>query len=92
MLTKFEDDFFEKIAPVMASKGRWISTLFFQYLKPTNRTDEAMMKKYADLLAKAEKDTTEDYNFAKLIKDAIAGLETKKRGREASQAYLNSKK
>lgn len=52
LLTKFEDDFFEKICPVMASKGTWISRLYFQYLKPTNRTDDAVMKKYADLLEK----------------------------------------
>lgn len=92
LLAKFEDDFFEKICPVMASKGTWISRLYFQYLKPTNRTDDAIMKKYADLLAKAEREAPGDSGFAKMIKDTIAGLNTKKRGQAASLAYLNSNK
>ena len=49
-IKKFEEEFFSKISEVVASKGRYVTEVYFYSLSQTNRQDDAYLKIVEDLL------------------------------------------
>lgn len=91
-IEKFEAQFFEKITDIIEKKGRFIAETYFYILRPMNKTDEAAIKRYEDLLAKTQKEKPDNTFFINMLKDTITALNEKKRGTEASEKYLGSLK
>jgi hypothetical protein len=89
---KFEDEFFEKIADIIKTKGRYVAEAYYHLLQPTTKTDAAAIKRFQDLLDKTLKEDKDNTFFIHLLKDSISGLETQQKGQALSREYLASQK
>ena len=89
---KFEDQFFDKILTVTDKFGRSVVESYFYTLRPMTDVNEALIKKYKDLLKKVE-ETNKDNTFViKMIKETLGDLEERQKCVAASKAYLEKVK
>jgi len=89
---KISDEFFEKIADIIKSKGRSVAEVYYMYLQPSVDCDAPAIKKFEDLLAKTLKEDPDNTFFIKNLKDSITNLTLKQKGQAESQKYLDAKK
>lgn len=87
-----QNEFFDLISDVIASRGRYVAESFFYLLRPMLECDDAAIKKYEDLLSKVQKEQPDNTMFIRLLKTTIHDLNVQQRGREASRKYLEQKK
>lgn len=88
---KFENEWFDRILSVTSKYGRSVVESYFYTLRPMNDVSDARFQQYNDLLTKV-KETNADNTFViNMIKETLSDLEDKKKGIEASVAYLAKK-
>lgn len=88
----FENEWFDKILPVTAKYGRSVAESYFYTLRPMKDVSEARFEQYNNLLKKVQEENKDNTFVINMLKETISDLEDKKKGIDASLAYLAKKK